>query len=176
MGSSSTKLPFPPTDPSTSIPPQAANLPPDPWLCSSILQKSIRRGDADTAADAGVTLHRLRGSSIWTRLLVIAFEDIGAASPGALVNAVTACTDIVWRKQAGGNTAVVASVARMLADAPKDRSSDYLICTARGHPSLAETRQRLESLPVKARIDMATDATLPVTVRATAAWYASGIE
>jgi len=68
MGSSSTKLPFPPTDPSTSTPPQAANLPPDPWLCSSILQKSIRRTDADTAADAAVTLHRLRGSSIWTRL------------------------------------------------------------------------------------------------------------
>ena len=64
----------------------------------------------------------------------------------------------------------------MLADAPKDRSSDYLICTARGHPSLAGTRHRLESLPVKARIDMAADATLPVTVRATAAWYASGIE
>src|ERR1035437_1409398 len=152
MGSSSTKLPFPP-----SAPPQATNLPPDPWLCSSILQKSIRRGDADTAADAGVTLHRLRGSSIWTRLLVIAFEDIGAASSGALVNAVTACTDPAWRKQAGGNTAVVASVARMLADAPKDRSSDYLICTARAHLSLAETRERLESLPVKARIDMAAD-------------------
>jgi len=29
---------------------------------------------------------------------------------------------------------------------------------------------------VHVRIDMATDATLPVTVRATAAWYASGIE
>ena len=29
---------------------------------------------------------------------------------------------------------------------------------------------------VHARIDMAADATLPVTVRATAAWYASGIE
>jgi hypothetical protein len=110
------------------------------------------------------------------RLLVIAFEDIGVASPGALVNAVTACTDPAWRKQAGGNTAVVSSVARMLADAPKDRSSDYLICTARGHPSLAQTRQHLTALPVHARIDMATDATLPVTVRATAAWYASGIE
>ena len=57
------------------------------------------------------------------RLLVIAFEDIGVASPGALVNAVTACTDPAWRKQAGGNTAVVSSVARMLADAPKDRRS-----------------------------------------------------
>src|ERR1019366_7494144 len=92
MGSSSTKLPFPPTAPSTSTPPQATNLPPDPWLCSSLLQKSIRRGDADTAADAGITLHRLRGSSIWRRFLVIAFEDIGEASPGALV-----CRDGVHR-------------------------------------------------------------------------------
>lgn len=153
-----------------------SNFPNDPWLASSVLQKAIRRGDADTAANAGVTLHRLRGSSIWRRLLVIAFEDIGAASPGALINAVKACTDPVWRKQAGGNTAVVSSVVRMLADAPKDRSSDYLICCARSHSSLAGVRQRLESMPVHARVDMAADTTLPVTVRATAAWYASGVE
>jgi MgsA AAA+ ATPase C terminal len=176
MGSSSTKLPFPPTAPSTSTPPQAANLPPDPWLCSSILQKAIRRGDADVAADAGVTLHRLRGSSIWRRLVVIAFEDIGAASPGALVNAVAACTDPAWRKQAGGNTAVVSSVARVLADAAKDRSADHLICCARSHPSLARVRQLLTSLPVHERITMAMDRSLPLTEQAAAAWYSSGVE
>ena len=81
-----------------------------------------------------------------------------------------------WRRLAGGNAAVVSNVARMLADAPKDRSSDYLICCARSHPSMAGVSQRLESMPVHVRIDMAADAILPANVRATAARFASGIE
>jgi hypothetical protein len=52
----------------------------DPWVASSLLQKAIRRGDADLAERAAITLHRLRGRSIWRRFLVIAFEDIGVAS------------------------------------------------------------------------------------------------
>jgi hypothetical protein len=148
----------------------------DPWLAASALQKSIRRGDADTAVSAALALHRLRGSSIWQRFLVIAFEDIGAASPDTLVNVVTACTDPEWRRHAGGNTVIVGNLARMLARAPGDRSADYLISAARCHPSLAHARQRLQSLPVHARIDMAGDATLPLPVRATAAWFASGVE
>ena len=47
----------------------------DPWVVSSLLQKSIRRGDAAIAQRAAHTLFKLKGSSIWRRLMVIAFED-----------------------------------------------------------------------------------------------------
>jgi hypothetical protein len=33
----------------------------DPWVASSLLQKANRRGDADLAERAAVTLHRVRG-------------------------------------------------------------------------------------------------------------------
>ncbi|WP_204351099.1 hypothetical protein, partial [Serratia marcescens] len=46
----------------------------DHWLVSSLLQKAIRRGDADLAARAALTLLDLRGSTIWRRFMVIAFE------------------------------------------------------------------------------------------------------
>ncbi len=52
-------------------------LPLDPWTASSLLQKAIRRGDTDLAQWAASTLHRQRGASIWRRLVLIAFEDVG---------------------------------------------------------------------------------------------------
>ena len=63
-------------------------LPIDPWLASSLLQKSIRRGDADMAVRAALTLFRMRPGGIWRRFMVIAFEDVGAASIDAVVKAV----------------------------------------------------------------------------------------
>jgi hypothetical protein len=51
----------------------------DPWVISSLLQKSIRRGETEIARRAALTLFKHRGSSVWRRLMVIAFED-GASS------------------------------------------------------------------------------------------------
>ena len=49
----------------------------DPWIVSSLLQKSIRRGEADIAQRAALTFFNLKGTAIWRRLMVIAFEDVG---------------------------------------------------------------------------------------------------
>ena len=98
---------------------------------SSLLQKSIRRGAADLATRAALTLFRLRRAAIWRRFTVIAFEDVGAASVDALVRAVAAGTDPRSRAGVGGDQRVVAHIARLLAEAPKDRSADHLICCAR---------------------------------------------
>ena len=81
----------------SSPPPDLSPLPIDPWLASSLLQKAIRRGEADVAARAALTLFRLRRAAIWRRFMVIAFEDVGAASIDALVVAVRAAIDPGWR-------------------------------------------------------------------------------
>ena len=52
----------------------------DPWVVSSLLQKSIRRGETEIARCAALTLFKHRGSSVWRRLMVIAFEDVGIGS------------------------------------------------------------------------------------------------
>src|SRR5690348_1804849 len=108
--------------PKTNPPP--ANFPDDPWLASSALQKAIRRGDPNVASSSIATLHRLRGSSVWPRMLVIAFEDIGAAAPDVLVEVVAGCTDPGWRRLAGGNGLAAQLLARMMSRAAKDRSAD----------------------------------------------------
>jgi hypothetical protein len=65
----------------------------DPWVISSLLQKSIRRGETDTAQRSARTFYQLKGSAIWRRLMVIAFEDIGIGSVEALIMTVAAGTD-----------------------------------------------------------------------------------
>ena len=52
----------------------------DPWVSSSALQKAIRRGEADIAATAALSLLAIRGAAIFRGFLVIAFEDVGMHS------------------------------------------------------------------------------------------------
>jgi len=148
----------------------------DPWVASSLLQKAIRRGDADLAERAAITLRRLRGKGIWRRFLVIAFEDVGVASVDALIESATACNDPVWRESVGGDERALRRVVRLLADAPKDRSPDHLIGTALSHPDFEDARGQVGSMSLALRIDKVAETRLPLPERAIAAWYASGIE
>jgi len=149
----------------------------DPWIASSLLQKAIRRGDADLAERAAITLHRLRGNGIWRRYLVIAFEDVGIASVDALIRTTAACTAPSWRASVeGGEEPVLRLLARLLAEAPKDRSPDHLISVAQSHPELEDARRRVGAMTIAQRVDCAANDTRPLPERAVAAWFASGIE
>ena len=118
----------------------------DPWVASSLLQKAIRRGDVDLAERAAFTLSRHRGQGIWRRLIAIAFEDVGVGSVDALIQTTTACTTAAWRLRAGGDELALRIVVRRLAEAPKDRSADHLICAAHDHPTLEEDRREVGAM------------------------------
>lgn len=140
------------------------------------MQKAIRRGDVEVAQRAALSFHALRGSAIWRRLMIIAFEDVGLGACEAVVATVTSCADPALRKSTGGNIRTVMELSRRLAEAAKDRSADHLIAAATAHPRLESTRRRMAALQPAARLTMVADSRLPLTVRATAAWYASGLE
>ena len=147
----------------------------DPWQASSLLQKAIRRGEYDIALQAAYRFHALRGSAIWRRLLIVAVEDIGIASIDAITFAALSC-DAKWRGGSDKSLAVIASVVRCLTDAPKDRSTDYLICAARKHSAFEPLRCRVGSSSLDERVAMAANLRLPLVLRGIAAWYSSGIE
>ena len=107
----------------------------DPWVASSLLQKAIRRSDVDLAERAAFTLRGYRGQGVWRRLIADAFEDVGVGSVDALIQTTTACTSPAWRLRAGRDELSLRFVVRLLAEAPKDRSPDYLICAAHDHLS-----------------------------------------
>jgi hypothetical protein len=148
----------------------------DPWVVSSVLQKSIRGGDVETAQRAALTLLTQKGSALWRRLMVIAFEDMGVGSAETLASAVAAIADPNSRKANGGDVQIARDAARMLAQAPKDRSADYLICGAKAHPSLEITRTECAQASDRQRLDAVADLRRPLKERAVFAWYASGLE
>lgn len=147
----------------------------DAAVISSLLQKSIRRGETSIAQFAARTHLAKRGTHVWRRLLVIAFEDVGIGAPDLLVEAVSIAADPNSRKQLGGNEAAAVYLADRLAAAPKDRSTDYLLCAAGFHQRLRSIRFALRRAPLEDALEVVQDPEWPLPERATAAWLASGI-
>jgi hypothetical protein len=146
----------------------------DQWIISSLLQKAIRRGESKIAQRAALAFYLHKKSAIWRRLLVIAFEDVGASSADVLAMTVAACTDAAFRKACGGDVAVALRLARLLSETPKDRSADYLICGAQDHPSLQRARHECESQSLLERLAGVAD-TADLRRCSLAVWYASGL-
>jgi hypothetical protein len=146
----------------------------DPWIISSLLQKSIRRSETDIAQRAAFTFFQLKGTAIWRRLMVIAFEDVGIGSINALTTTVAAAGDRAWRKNHGDDLRLAVYLAGLLADAPKDRSADYL-CDARDHPMLADFWRAMEKASLESRLSQVRDQALSLPQRAVAALSALGI-
>src|SRR5262249_26396192 len=146
----------------------------DPWIVSSLLQKSIRRCETEIAQRAALTFFKLKGAAIWRRLMVIAFEDVGIGSVDTLTATVAAAGDSAWRKGHGGDLRLAVQLAGLLAEAPKDRSADYL-CDARDHPMLADFWRTMEEASLESRLSRVRDQALSLPQRAVAALSTLGI-
>jgi hypothetical protein len=147
----------------------------DQWVTTSLLQKSIRRGEVGTAQRAAYTLFAQKGSAIWRRFMVIAFEDVGPASPDAVAMTVAASTDPSWRRKNGGDLNIAVQLARVLAQAPKSRSAEHLITSAQHHPSLAKARMLRAATSLTDQLAAVMNQNASLTERAIAASCASGV-
>jgi hypothetical protein len=147
----------------------------DRWVANSLLQKAIRRGEVNAARRAAITFLEQGGAAIWRRLIIVAAEDVGAASPEVVAMTVAASTDASWRKRSGENAKVATCLARLLAGAPKSRSAEHLITSADQHPSFAEERRLVSASSIADNLDTVVDPSKSLAHRALAAWRASGI-
>src|ERR1035437_7467181 len=147
----------------------------DQWVIISLLQKSIRRGETETAQRAAFTLFAQKGYAIWRRFMVIVFEDVGAASPDAVAMTVAASTDPSWRKKNGGDLHIAVQLARILAEAFKSRSAEHLVTSAQHHPSFAKLRMLRSAASLTDHLAAVMDQNASLTERALAVWCASGI-
>ena len=146
----------------------------DPWVVSSLLQKSIRRSETDIAQRAALTFFQLKGTATWRRLMVIAFEDIGIGSLDVVTTTVAAAGDSAWRKNHGGDLRLATYLVGLLAEAPKDRSADYR-CDAKDHPMLAYFWRAMEKASLESRLSRVRDQALTLPQRAVAALSVLGI-
>jgi hypothetical protein len=145
------------------------------WIASSALQKCVRRGTIELGQRAAITFLGLDRPGLWRRLISIAFEDVGAADTDALIETVAVATSADWRAKVGEEKALAYLVQR-LAEAPKDRSADYLMLAARHHPSLGHMRNTCSTNSIEMRLKLLTDLTRLLAERAVAAWFLSGLD
>jgi len=141
----------------------------DLFEASSLLQKAIRRGEAELAERAVVRLYRLRSLDVAARLLAIAFEDVGIGSVKALIKTVAVCAD------AGASERALCGIARLLAKAPKDRSSSHLAAAAKSHPIFEDARRIVGESSHSERLDLIAEEDASLPVRAIAALRCSGL-
>ena len=151
-------------------------LPCDRWVALSALQKSIRRGDTETAQRALTSLYRDDPSSTWRRLLIIACEDVGIGALGAVIVTATRCANAKAFRERGREEAAALATAQMLAEAPKDRSADLLFAVVLRDPALETMRSRCRSVSIARRLEFVADPTLSLPERALAVWHSSGVE
>jgi hypothetical protein len=146
----------------------------DRWIASSVLQKSIRRGEVELAQRAACTLHAFDRNTIWRRLIVIACEDVGAGDIDVLLETFLAATSTDLRRQCG-EAEVLRTLVRRLAEAVKDRSADYLACAAKDHSDVSDICDFCRKASLEQRLQFLADTSQPLSKRAVAAWFASGI-
>jgi hypothetical protein len=148
----------------------------DAWIVSSILQKSIRRAEPDIAERAALTLLSLRGSAIWPRFIIIAFEDIGVGSPDALAMAVAVASDPAFRREIGGNAVAARVLARLLCGSAKDRSADYIAWGPKKfHTTVLAAPSATLTSSLQEQLRLVADQNASPLLRSAAAWYACGL-
>lgn len=147
----------------------------DAWTASSLLQKAIRRGETEYAQAAAINFHKLRGNAIWRRLTLIAYEDIGIGDLPLCGDIARYAIDRNVRRQAGTDGEIILELTKRMSTAPKNRETDYLICTAKQATFTEDLRASVAGRSIAQMVETAADPRTPLLERATAAWMASGI-
>ena len=106
---------------------------------------SNRRSETEIAQRVVLTSFKLKGTAIWRRRFVIAFEDVGVGSVDALTMTAASASDGGWPKAHASRLRLAIHLAGAVAAAPRDRSADYH--GAMDHPFLASFVQSLAKNP-----------------------------
>ena len=124
--------------------------PVSPYVAMAILQKAIRRGEAETALRAAATLLDQEPARLWRRLAGICFEDIGLGSLETISGVIFAIGARERRRQFGDDWSAAAAFIVSMCAAPKDRGADDLLITVSNHPEMKTARTELRrELPDK---------------------------
>lgn len=107
----------------------------DRYVLASLLQKSIRRGEHETARRAGHQLLDLDPARLWRRLRVTALEDIGIGDPDAAAALMAVACLPEARRRIGGNARALDAALAAACNAVKDRTADHLGSITRVKPS-----------------------------------------
>ncbi|MCB9978290.1 MAG: hypothetical protein H6862_01620 [Rhodospirillales bacterium] len=148
-------------------------LPCDKWLASSAWQKSVRRGQPETALRAAMTFWETDRRGFWRRMLLASVEDIGVGCIDTVTNVLAACAHASWRGQVN-DLRVALHLTRLMCAANKSRLADQVFIIAERAPEYAGLRTRLAAADDKTLADYVLHEKSPLVERALCLWYLAG--
>jgi len=149
---------------------------PDKWMAMSLLQKAVRRGDNRQALRAGWYLLQSDYRTLWTRLVVIAWEDVNFGDFDLCGMITAASGSKRWRSTLGGDWRVASYLISAVCRAQKNRVTDDLITIVEHEDSLANIRDKLGTAGTQDLQKQASQTDLSVYHRTIAAWYLLGTD
>lgn len=153
-----------------SIPPTIR----DPWLATSALQKSIRRGQLSDALIATALLIDVAPERLWRRLVVIAMEDVGVTDLVLVGEVLWVSGKRVWREQRGGNWRFASCLVSALCESVKCRDACDLLVVADWHESLLDHRTKWAQAPLGQLAEILAESRTSLAEQALAAWFIAG--
>ena len=140
----------------------------DSWVARSVLQKAIRRGMLELALSAAAQLVIIDRRTLWRRLIVTAFEDLGPQEFGTTTAIVCAAGNSGWRSQVGGDWPVAAELVRRACAGTRCQSANDLWNIALHDNNLAEFKSGLCEASKEEVLRSAADTHLDAGARAVA--------
>jgi len=141
----------------------------------SLLQKAIRRGNCAQALRAGQYLLNVDYRTLWRRLVVIAWEDVGFGDFDLCGMVTAASGSKRWRAKHGGEWRMASYLISALCKAQKNRVADDLLTIVEHEASLEDLRDRLGTAKTTELMSTASNQDIDLTHRLIAAWYRAAI-
>lgn len=146
----------------------------DKWIARSCLQKAIRRGEVNLAQRSLATLMHDDPCGIWRHLIVIGFEDVGAANFITVAQVIAASANRKWREEAGGSWKVASFLASELAAGPHCQATCDLLLRARYSSHLHRARAQIARAGTDEFTEMISSRSRPLEERALAVLALAG--
>ncbi|MEZ4498298.1 MAG: hypothetical protein R2845_16325, partial [Thermomicrobiales bacterium] len=159
---------------STPDRPDHAGVLADPWLATSALQKSIRRGLQTPSLLATSFLLERQPDRFWRRIVVIALEDVGIGDLQLVHEVLAVSGRKQWRAERGGDWSFAANLVARLCEAPKSRDACDALVIADLHPELREQRSAFLDLGTDTLSDIVAAHDRLLGERILAAWLVAG--
>lgn len=149
-------------------------LPCDRWIARSVLQKAIRRGEAELALRALANLYQHDSYAVWRHLTIICLEDIGIGNIDLLAQIVAAKSDRKWRVIMGGDWAVFAALVGSMAASVHCQAACDLLLRVTNDPVLEAAKGNLIDRDADELSEVIADDSQPLLDRAMTVLAMSG--
>ena len=145
----------------------------DRWLLASVLQKSIRRGETDTAMGAAASLWRQDRTSLFRRLITIAPEDVGVGDMEVVAKTFLALTSAEWRRHVG-ELQVILYLVTALSNAYKNRLTEEIYTQIEKSPELISAKKLAGASTDAKLVRDVRNGRMDLTKRCLSLWFLLG--